>query len=170
MATFSSGLEQFEGKAFGWRLVAYPLMMLAVPAAYVVRRRVTGVDEQLPWAGFALIMAPFLIDVTGNTLNLYDSITWWDDLNHFVNWLLLSAGIGVLLARSSIAPRWALGWLVVGIGAILAIGWEVGEWYAFIRNGTELETAYEDTLGDEVLGILGAAVAALLVVWRRRGS
>ena len=42
---------------------------------------------------------------------------------------------------------------------MLAIGWEVGEWWAFIRHGTELDTAYTDTLGDEVLGTLGSAVA-----------
>ena len=48
-----------------------------------------------------------------------------------------------------------LGLLVAGIGALLAIGWELGEWYTFIRHGTELDTAYEDTLFDEVLGSLG---------------
>ncbi len=41
--------------------------------------------------------------------------------------------------------------------------WELGEWYAFIRNGTELDTAYQDTLGDETLGSLGAACAGYLV-------
>ena len=167
VATFSSGFEQFEGKAFGARLVAYPILMLAVPTAYAIHRRLTHSAEPLPWNGFALIMAPFLVDVTGNTLNLYDSVTWWDDLNHFVNWLLLAAGIGVLLSRGFQGPRWALAWLIIGIGALLAIGWEVAEWYAFIRNGTELETAYQDTLGDEVLGTAGAVVAALLVTYRK---
>jgi uncharacterized membrane protein YjdF len=168
VATFVSGLEQFEGKAFGSRLVVYPLMMLAVPAGYAIHRRVTGSTDPLPWAGFALIMAPFLIDVTGNTLDLYDSVVWWDDLNHFVNWFLLSAGIGVLLSRTRVSPPWALGWLVAGAGAMLAIGWELGEWYAFIRNGTELDTAYQDTLGDEALGTLGAALAGLMTVMRAR--
>ncbi|HVQ88491.1 MAG TPA: hypothetical protein VMT88_09940 [Actinomycetes bacterium] len=168
VATFSSGLPQFEGKAFGARLVAYPLMMLAVPFCYVIHRRITGSTAPLPWSGFALIMTPFLIDVTGNTLNLYDSVSWWDDLNHFVNWLLLAAGIGVLLSRSKASPPWALGWLVAGLGAILAIGWELGEWYAFIRHGTELDTAYQDTLGDEFLGTMGAGLAGLWVAVRKR--
>lgn len=168
VATFAAGLAQFEGKAFGARLIAYPLMMLAVPACYLAHRRLTGSKAPLPWSGFALIMTPFLIDVTGNTLNLYDSVAWWDDLNHFVNWLLLAAGIGVLLSRSKASPPWTLGWLVAGIGAILAIGWEVGEWYAFIRNGTELATAYQDTLGDEFLGTMGAAVAGVWVTHRKR--
>ena len=165
VATFSSGLEQFEGKAFGARLVAYPLMMLVVPGVWALRHRLTNSTETYPWLGFALIMAPFLIDVTGNTLNLYDSVAWWDDLNHLVNWFLLSAGIGVLLARAKISPPWALGWLIVGLGALLAIGWELGEWYAFIRHGTELDTAYQDTLGDEFLGTLGAALAGVVITW-----
>jgi uncharacterized membrane protein YjdF len=168
VATFVDGLPQFEGKGFAARLVTYPLLMLLVPAVWARARHRRGSAAPLPWDGFALIMAPFLIDVTGNTLDLYDRLGWWDDANHFVNWFLLSAGIGVLLLRAEIRPAWVLGLLVTGIGAILAIGWELAEWYAFIRHGTELGTAYEDTLGDEALGTLGATLAGVLV-GRRRG-
>ena len=163
------GLPQFEGKGFGARLVAYPVMMLLVPVGWVAYQRVrrpaeaSNGDGSLPWAGFALIMAPFLIDVTGNTLDLYDTLGWWDDANHFANWFLLCAGIGILLLRAHVHPPWALGVLVAGIGALLAVVWELGEWFTFIRHGTELDTAYEDTLFDEVLGSLGGAVAAVII-------
>lgn len=174
VATFVDGLPQFEGKGFGARLVAYPLMMLAVPAAWLAQRRFRGRrtagETSEPWAAFALIMAPFLIDVTGNTLDLYDSLGWWDDANHFVNWFLLCLGIGLLLLRTPIHPPWALGVLVAGIGALLAVVWELGEWYTFIRHGTELDTAYEDTLFDEVLGSLGGAIAGVLTGRWARGS
>ena len=80
------GLEQFEGKGFGYRLAVYPLLMLLLPAVWWWR---TSDRSDLPWGAFALVMAPFLIDVTGNTLNLYDSIDAWDNVNHFANWLLL---------------------------------------------------------------------------------
>ena len=100
VATFVPGLEQFEGKAFGARLVGYPLMMLIVPAIVRVwSRRQTPVPPT-PWMAYAFIWAPFLIDVTGNTLDLYDTVVWWDDANHFVNWFLLSAGAGLILART----------------------------------------------------------------------
>ncbi len=168
VATFATGLPQFAGKGFGARLLAYPVLMLLVPAVWGLLRRPRHREWfALPWGGFALIMAPFLVDVTGNTLNLYDTVAWWDDANHLVNWFLLSAGIAVLLKRARIAPDWALSLSVAGIGALLAIAWELGEWYTFIRHGTELTTAYEDTLGDQALGTLGAALAGIAPVrWR----
>ena len=97
-----------------------------------------------------------MIDVTGNTLNLYDSVSWWDDANHLGQLVLAvsryrldpvenvdHSGLGAAVADGG---HWAL----------LAIVWEIGEYFAFIRYGTELDTAYVDTLGDEVLGSTGA--------------
>jgi hypothetical protein len=154
------GLEQYDGKGFGYRLAVYPLLMLLLPAVWWWRTRDAAA---LPWGAFALVMSPFLIDVTGNTLDLYDSVDAWDNINHFVNWMLLLWGCGLLLARADVRPRWLLVVAVTGLGAVLAIGWELGEWYTFIRRGTELDGAYEDTLSDELLGTLGAFVAALIV-------
>ncbi len=157
VATFVPGLERFEGKAFAARLLAYPLLMLLVPALWALRG-----SRPLPWGAFALLMLPFAIDVTGNTLDLYDAVTWWDDANHLVNWFLLALGSGLLLARAGVRPPWVLGLLVAGLGALLAVGWELAEYVTFIRGGTELDTAYTDTLGDLALGCLGGTIAAAL--------
>lgn len=154
------GLEQFDGKGFGYRLAVYPLMMLLVPAIWWWRTRDAST---MPWGAFALIMTPFLIDVTGNTLDLYDTIDAWDNINHFFNWMLLLWGCGLLIARADVRPRWLLVVGITGLGALLAVGWEIGEWYTFIRRGTELDGAYEDTLSDELLGTLGAFVGAMIV-------
>lgn len=162
------GLEQYDGKGFGYRLAVYPLLMLLLPALWWWRARVSPAD--LPWEAFALIMAPFFIDITGNTFNLYDAIDPWDNINHFANWLLLLWGCGLLIARADVRPRWLLMVGIAGLGAILAVGWELGEWYTFIRRGTELDGAYEDTLSDELLGTLGALVAAVIVERRTRSS
>lgn len=184
VAEWWPGIERFADKAFGARLLAYPLMMLVAPAIWwaVVRRasrQARPTQEQSrptqeqastpPYAAFSLIMLPFLVDVTGNSLDLYDSVVWWDDFNHYVNWLLLLCGIG-LLVTDRVQPDWAMVVLVAGLGAVLAIGWELGEWYTFIRHGTEIDTAYEDTLGDLAFGTLGALSAGLLLLaTRRRG-
>ena len=162
IGTFA-GLEQFDGKGFAYRLPAYPAMMLIVPVIWWWRTRERTPVDQLPWGAFALIMAPFLIDVSGNTVDLYDSVDWWDNANHFFNWLLLLWGCGLLLRLVWSGPPWGLVLTITGLGAILAVGWELGEWYTFIRRGTELDGAYEDTLSDELLGMLGGLIAALIV-------
>ena len=162
VAQWVPGIERFADKAFGARLIAYPVMMLLVPAIWwlVVKRKKP--EAEPPYVAFALIMLGFLVDTTGNSLDFYDTLTWWDDMNHFVNWVFLNAGIGLLIV-GGVRPTWARIVVVAGIGSMLALGWEIGEWYTFIRHGTEIETAYEDTLGDETLGTLGALVAGFIV-------
>jgi uncharacterized membrane protein YjdF len=115
-------------------------------------------------------MWAFFVDVTGNTLNLYDTIDDWDNLNHFANWLVLTLGVGLCLSRAAVRPRWMLAVATIGLGAVLAIGWELAEWYTFIRHGTELAGAYEDTLADETLGTLGSVVAAVILLRVTRGD
>jgi hypothetical protein len=163
-----SGLERFEGKAFGGRLATYPIAALVVPAVWwLVRRRRPAVSY--PYALDILLVLPFLIDVAGNALDLYDTISWWDDANHLVNWALLTSAFGQLLVRLPL-QRWAAWGLAVGFGAVTAVLWEFGEYYTFIRNSPELQTAYTDTLGDLALGLTGSVVAAAVtvtVLWRQ---
>ena len=154
------GIERFADKAFGARLLAYAVLMAVVPVIWSLAERRREAPRPPPYGAFTLVMLPFLIDVTGNSLDLYDSVVFWDDLNHFVNWALLCTGLS-LIWLVGIRPLWAVVLAVTGLGAVLAIGWELGEWWTFIRHGTELDTAYEDTLGDLTLGTLGALVAGL---------
>jgi hypothetical protein len=161
VAEWVPGIERFADKAFGARLIAYPVMMLLTPAIWWLVNR--GERKRPPYVAFALIMLPFLVDVTGNSLDLYDTVVWWDDFNHFVNWVFLCLGLALVIAPT-LRPAWVLVALVTGFGCVLALGWELGEWYTFIRHGTELYTAYEDTLGDMALGTLGSLVAGFLVL------
>jgi hypothetical protein len=119
---------------------------------------------EYPYALDILWTLPFLIDVSGNTADLYDTVEWWDDANHFVNWAILVAAFGQLLIRLPVGRIAAAG-LAVGFGALTAVLWEFTEYITFIRtNEEELRTAYEDTLGDLALGISGSIVAAVLTV------
>jgi hypothetical protein len=163
-----SGLERFAGKAFGWRLVGYSAVALLVPAIWALRGR----RSPYPYAIDSLFVLPFLIDTIGNALNLYDTVDWWDDANHFVNWAILTGAVAVGLAHV-IDRRWEVFWLIVGFGAATAILWEIGEYFAFIRHSPELKTAYTDTLGDLTLGLSGSVLTATIAVAlrpRRGGS
>jgi hypothetical protein len=154
------GLERFEDKGFGWRLLWYPAMILALPVAW----RFLGRGRPFPFVADVLITLPFLVDIMGNVVDLYDRIDWWDDVNHFVNWLFLSLGIGVLLLRTGLRPL-VLAGLILAFGSTSAILWELGEYATFIRtNEEEFATAYTDTLGDLTLDLLGSAIAAWVIV------
>jgi hypothetical protein len=166
-------LPQFEGKAMAGRAIAYPLAVLVVPAVWWLLRRRRRVGY--PYALDILWTLPFLIDVSGNTADLYDTLEWWDDANHFVNWAILVAAFGQLLVRLPVGRLTAAG-LGIGFGALTAVLWEFAEYITFIRtHEEELRTAYEDTLGDLALGLSGSIVAAVLtttLLWRvsRRAS
>ena len=168
-AVASPDLPQFEGKAMVGRALTYPIAALIVPVGWWLVRRRRRRPVAYPYALDVLIVLPFLIDVAGNAADLYDTIEWWDDANHFVNWGILTAGFGQLLLRLR-PERWAAFGLAVGFGAVTAMIWEFAEYWTFIRNSPELRTAYTDTLGDLALGLSGSAIAATLTVtwlWRR---
>jgi hypothetical protein len=154
-----SGLERFAGKAFGWRLGGYSVAALLVPALWIARGR----RPPFPYAVDVLFVLPFLIDTIGNALDLYDTIDWWDDANHFVNWALLTGAVAAALARTQV-NRAELFAIAVGFGGVTAILWEIGEYFAFIRNSSELSTAYTDTLGDLALGLSGSTLTAMIAV------
>ena len=157
-AVASPDLPQFQGKAFTGRAIAYPVALLILPLAWwlVGRTRIP-----FPVVPDILVGLPFLIDVVGNALNLYDSIDVWDDLNHLGNWALHTAAIGLLLRYGS----WGF-WTRVALGLCWAVTtavlWEFAEFATFVQNSPEAATAYADTLGDLALGMTGGLVAALL--------
>jgi hypothetical protein len=154
-------LPQFHGKAMAARAALYPLSALIVPVWWWLSGRRRG--SEYPYALDILLVLPFLIDVAGNAANLYDTIGWWDDVNHFVNWAILVSAFGLLLVRLRVG-RWEAFGLAVGFGAVTAMIWEFAEYFTFIRNSPELRTAYTDTLGDLALGLFGSVLAATLTV------
>jgi VanZ family protein len=154
-------LPQFEGKAMVGRALLYPISAVIVPVTWWLMSR--SRPREYPYALDILLVLPFLIDVAGNAADLYDSVTWWDDLNHFVNWAILTSAFCQLLIRLRL-ERWVAAGLAVGFGAVTAVLWEFAEYFTFIRDSPEVRTAYTDTLGDLALGLSGSVVAAVLMV------
>ena len=156
-------LPQYSGKAMLGRALTFPTAALLVPAIWWLRYR----DRPYPIDVDLLFTAPFVIDLAGNALGLYDSIDWWDDANHFFNWMMVTAAAALVL-RSAGLGRLNCFALAVGFAALAAIAWELAEYVTFIRFSPELATAYTDTLGDLTLGTLGGTVGAAVVGLRTR--
>jgi hypothetical protein len=148
--------ERFADKAMTARAVLYPVAAAIVPAVWLLARR----RFAYPAVPDALLVTPFVIDLAGNALDLYDRVTWFDDACHLGNWAILTLAVGLPLARRH-GPWVTLG-LCVGFGATTAVLWEIGEFGAFVLKTEESVTAYRDTVGDMALGLSGATVAGLV--------
>ncbi len=156
--------SRFEGRAMTGRALAYPISVLIVPVAWWIVQRRRDHPVAYPYTIDILVVAPFLIDAFGNALDLYDSVRWWDDASHFVNWVLLVAAFGQLLVRMPIG-RLEVASLAIGFGAVTAILWELAEYVASVHTGAEEKAmAYGGTLGDLALALGGSCAAALLTV------
>ncbi len=158
-AVLNPDLPQFSGKAFTSRAIAYPIALLVMPVGWwLVGRSRMG----FPVGADILLSLPFLIDVAGNTLDLYDTIAWWDDANHLINWFLHTSAIALLLRTGPWGYRTrvllAFAWAVTS-----AVGWEFAEFVTFVPGSPEAATAYADTLLDMALGMVGGGIAAIIV-------
>ncbi len=151
--------EQFAGKGMASRVPVYLLPAFVVPVVWKLR----GSHPRYPYLVDALVVAPFLLDTMGNVANFYNTYDRTDDVLHFVNWVLLMAGVTLALSRTGIGRLngWALGW---GFGGLAIIWWEVLEYLAQLKGDNGLSLTYADTIGDLVLSSTGGAIGAALVV------
>ncbi|MEV0791484.1 hypothetical protein [Kribbella sp. NPDC050459] len=161
-------LSGIKTKASTARLIVYPIGGMVLPLWWWAYGRTRStLHRSFPWAADLLMTLPWLIDLIGNRLNLFDTVDWWDDAMHFVLWGFLTAGVLLAFAPRDLSrPITTL--VALGFGATAAIVWEVGEYVTFVRNSPELATAYTDTLGDLTLGTSGALLAGLVLYQFRR--
>jgi hypothetical protein len=168
-------LPQYDGKGIGARLATYPISALIVPAIWFLRRRLGRTTGDYPHLIDLCVVLPFLIDTAGNAANLYDSITWWDDVMHFVTWVPWVVAFGLFMLRVARSHgRLVIFGLTLGFGAATHIVWEIAEYTAFIKgNPDELATAYKDTIGDLAMSLSGSVFGAVLVatvLWNLDGA
>ena len=107
-----SDLERFNGKAMTARALTYPIAALVVPVVWWLRGR----PRPYPHAVDMLIVLPFLIDTGGNALDLY-SVSWFDNLAHFLNWWILVSAFALALQRTGVGnlEAWSI---AVGFGYV----------------------------------------------------
>ena len=156
-------LSGIKGKASTARLIVYPIGAMVLPLWWWAYGRTRSkLHKSFPWTADLLMTLPWLIDLIGNRLDLFDTVDWWDDAMHFLLWGFLTAGVLLAFAPRNLS-RGLTAFVALGFGATAAVVWELGEYVAFVRNSAELQSAYTDTLGDLALGTLGALLAGLIL-------
>ena len=158
-------LDRFAGKAMGARAALYPISIIVVPIGWLLRGR------RPPYPHFAdlFVALPFIVDLAGNALDLYNTIVWFDDIAHAITFMLLVLGVGALFLRLDLEP-WITAGLSIGFGAVAHILWEIIEFVAMWIGSPGLQLTYGDTIGDLALSLCGTVIAGLITGWRAKAA
>jgi len=156
-------LQQYESKGMSWRVVVFPVAALIIPTLW----RLTGSRAPYPYLADNLVVIPPLADVLWNTLDTYDRLWFWDDVNHLVNSAIFAAVIGLWAARYRLGAT-ALYGLALGLGMTLQVLWEIGEYLTFLARSGDVENLYADTIADLGLDLVGSAAGAALALYVAR--
>jgi hypothetical protein len=154
-------LDRFAGKAMGARAAFYPISIVVIPIVWALRGR----PAPYPHLADTFLALPFVIDVAGNALDLYNTVVWFDDVAHTVTFMLLVLAVGFLILRLDLAP-WIATCLTIGFGAVAHILWEIIEFVAMWIGSPGLQLTYEDTIGDLAMSLGGTVIAGLITGWR----
>lgn len=160
-AVFFSDLPQYKNKAIATRVILYPL---AAAATWIIYKlALHNKNKTYPYIMDISMTFVVAADLLGNTLDLYNTIWWWDDAMHFlltIPWVIV---FGYFIHNKGLSRKVVFG-LVVAYGSTTHIIWEIFEYLSFVRsNPTESLTAYQDTIGDLVLSLTGTLIGALIV-------
>ena len=126
------------------------------------------------------IGAPTVLDVTycstilfaawAAQLDWYVAVSWLDLVVHAVaTGLIAVMSLRALQVWGVIGQgggRGERGLLVLGLGAVLAVLWELGEWAGNALFDRRIQVGYPDTMGDLAAGLVGSVVAAVVVARR----
>jgi hypothetical protein len=116
----------------------------------------------------------------GNALHIFDTVSWYDTVVHFVLPAATAPILYILLSRLELVPDLAetkaphhhLAILIVSLAFGLAVGsvYEMWEWIDNHALGGDHAVGYDDTIKDLADDALGSLVGGgLLLVWSTRG-
>ena len=153
-ALVNAGDDRFAGKALGPRNVGILLgfSMLFPILQWGFRRW-----RRYPWWTDCLYLSVPFIDMLGNTLNLYNTIEWWDHIPHFHGPGALAV---VFIAAFDFGPMAA-----AGLATILHTALEINEYYGDVLLHTHNVKGIADSINDLAYGLAG--VITYVIVYQR---
>ena len=145
---------RFAGKALGPRNVGIMLgFSMLFPVVYLVARR----WRSYPFWFDDLYLSIFALDMAGNSLDLYNTVPWWDHIPHFHGPGALSMVLMGVFGMGAVAAA--------GLATIFHVALECHEFYGDVLLGTHNVKDVWDTVNDLSYGLAGALLYT--VVFRR---
>ena len=150
-------MGEFRGEAMSGRVLVYAMAVLVIPAAWLVCGR-----RSYPVAADSFLMVPLVFDLVGNSLHLYARFAHYDKIAHLVGVAAAAMSVAALLRRS-VGGRVALAAVAVSGGLSIGIAIELFEFAVFNHPSATGLGAYQDTIGDLAMDMLGAVAAAAIL-------
>lgn len=149
---------RLRGKAIRTRAIGYTGVLFLVPIVW----RLLPERGPYPRVLDLAVTVPLFADAAGNAVGIYEQ-AHIDDVVHGANAAIVSGVAGRL-----VAPHVGVAWQAAAIGAAVAIAgetlWEVMEYSAAALGQDGMHLSYEDTKGDMVATLIGAAVGAAVTL------
>jgi hypothetical protein len=160
-AIVNAGDERFAGKALGPRNVGILLgLSMLFPILHFIYKR----WKRYPVWYDNLYLSIFWLDMAGNTLDLYNSVEWWDHIPHFHGPGALAMVLMGAFGLEALAAA--------GLSTILHVTLECWEYYGDVLLGTHNVRGVADSINDLAFGLAGMVVytfiAARWMFLRRR--
>jgi hypothetical protein len=150
-AIVNAGDPRFEGKALGPRNVGILLgLSMLFPILHFIYKR----WKRYPFWYDDLYLSIFWLDMSGNTLNLYNTVSWWDHIPHFHGPGALSMVLMGAFGLSALAAA--------GLATILHVVLEIQEYYGDVILHTHNVNGIADSINDLAYGIGGMLVYTLI--------
>ena len=138
---------RFQGKALGPRNVGILLgLSMLFPILHFIYKR----WKRYPFWHDALYLSIFWLDMAGNSLNLYNTVSWWDHIPHFHG----PGALSMVLMGAFGLPALA----AAGLATILHVTLEVQEYYGDVLLGTHNVNGIVDSINDLAYGLAGMVV------------
>jgi hypothetical protein len=150
-ALINAGDPRFEGKALGPRNVG---ILLGLSMLFPLLQAVRGQWKRYPMWYDNLYLSIFALDMAGNTLNLYNTIGWWDHVSHFHGPGALAAVLMGAFGLRALAAA--------GLSTMLHAWLEIEEYYGDVFLHTHNVKGIEDSMNDLLFGLVGAVVYAFV--------
>jgi len=151
-------MHEFGGEAMTGRVLVYAVAVLLIPAGWLACGR-----PVYPVAADSFLTVPLLLDLAGNSLHLYARFDHYDKLAHMVG-VAAAAMFAAALLRRHVSGRIALAAVAVAGGLWIGIAIELFEFAVFTHPSASGLGAYQDTVGDLAMDMLGAAIAAVAIL------
>jgi len=151
--------RRFAGKGIAIRnALLLSSFSLLLPGLYANSDRY----DRFPWISDALLLTVPVLDMAGNSFDLYNDYGWFDSVAHFYG----NAAVGALMTlfmagRGSEPPL--IRWLTAAGGTtFLHVLLEMQEYWTDLWFGTHNVEGLEDTEGDLASGWLGTVTGVVL--------